>query len=160
MPQDSSRKEGENGESANDYMEIDPASQQTFDSRHASGNAGAVYRCSCGRMFQTSKGLKIHGRRMDCVPGSERRTAASEQTDKTSSVTGQDANHSLVCVSSSSPGSSPPRPRIKFPSSRRKTAWNELDACRTWFDTTRRYGLVPIQYRQGHPSDQRVRPDP
>ena len=52
---------------------------------------------------------------------------ASEQTDKTSSVTGQDANHSLVCASSSSPGSSPPTPRIKFPSSIRKTAWNELD---------------------------------
>ena len=38
--------------------------QRTFDSGHASDNAGAVYRCSCGRMFQTSKGLKIHGRRM------------------------------------------------------------------------------------------------
>ena len=64
---------------------------------------------------------------MGCIPVSEQHTAASEQTDKTSSVTRQDANYSLVHASSSSPGFSPPIPRIKFPSSIGKTAWNELD---------------------------------
>ena len=56
-PQDSSQKEGENDESTNDYMEIDPASERTYDSGHASDDADVG---SPGRPTTVSCVLRVH----------------------------------------------------------------------------------------------------
>ena len=87
-----------------------------------------VRRCTCGRVFATERGLKIHQTKSNCgCEASRQRTIAKLQIGKTPDDTGPESHHSSECVRVSRQGQDPPRARIGFPRGNDKRGWSGLD---------------------------------
>ena len=87
-----------------------------------------VRRCTCGRVFATERGLKIHQTKSNCgCEASRQRTIAKLQIGKTPDDTGPESHRSSECVRVSRQGQDPPRARIGFPRGNDKRGWSGLD---------------------------------
>ena len=66
---------------------------------NAPDNGVPVRRCTCGRVFATERGLKIHRTKSNCgCEASRQRTIAKLQIGKTPDDTGPESHHSSECV--------------------------------------------------------------
>ena len=79
----------------------------------------------CWRLFRTEKGLKIHCSKKGCSNVLKNRAAPGKRTGETSNSIRPEDNHSPESQLRS-PHWSPPKQRIKFPSSKEEK-WQELD---------------------------------
>ena len=87
--------------------------------------------CSCGRLFATERGMKIHRTKMGCLRDSAREEQRIVEASQSSLLAGLDTVHSAPrqrASSSASRGEQEKRERIKFPPAVDKLGWAELDA--------------------------------
>ena len=129
MPPWSQTKGGENDGPSTDSMITDLASNGLPILNNDTDNGEPVRRWfSCGRLFATERGLKVHQTKSNCgCEASRQHTIAKLQIGKTPDDTGPESHHSSERVRVSRQGQDLPKSQDRFTRGNDKRGWSGLD---------------------------------